>query len=82
MWEDGIPVTARDFVDAVKRALSSKFACTSVDVFFPICNARGFFNRTVRNFSKVGIRAIDSGTLGIELEKSNLYFLMILMYQC
>ncbi|MDR1890557.1 MAG: peptide ABC transporter substrate-binding protein [Puniceicoccales bacterium] len=82
MWSDGTPVTAEDFVYAVERALSSKFACTSVEVFFPIRNAREFFNRKIRNFSKVGIRAVDARTLVIELEKSNPYFLMTIMHQC
>ncbi|MDR2778841.1 MAG: peptide ABC transporter substrate-binding protein [Puniceicoccales bacterium] len=81
-WSDGTPITAQDFVYTVKRALSSKFACAAVDVFFPILNAREFFSRKVRNFSKVGIRAINARTLVIELEKSNPYFLTTLMHQC
>ncbi|MDR1232939.1 MAG: peptide ABC transporter substrate-binding protein [Puniceicoccales bacterium] len=82
IWSDGTPVTAGDFVYAVKRALSSKFACAAVDVFFPVLNAKAFFNRKIRNFSMVGIRAVNSRTLIIELEKSDPYFLITLMHQC
>ncbi|MDR0693185.1 MAG: peptide ABC transporter substrate-binding protein [Puniceicoccales bacterium] len=82
IWSDGTPVTAGDFVYAAKRALSSKFACAAVDVFFPILNAKEFFNREIRNFSMVGIRAINSRTLIIELEKSDPYFLITLMHPC
>ncbi|MDR2432708.1 MAG: peptide ABC transporter substrate-binding protein [Puniceicoccales bacterium] len=82
MWSNGTPVTAEDFVYAAKRALSSKFACAAVDVFFPVLNAKKFFNREIRNFSMVGIRAVNSRTLIIELEKNDPYFLVTLMHQC
>ncbi|MDR2776533.1 MAG: peptide ABC transporter substrate-binding protein [Puniceicoccales bacterium] len=82
IWSDGTPVTAGDFVYAAKRALSSKFACAAVDVFFPILNAKAFFDRKIRNFSMVGVRAISSRTLIIELEKGDPYFLTTLMHQC
>ncbi|MDR1413877.1 MAG: peptide ABC transporter substrate-binding protein [Puniceicoccales bacterium] len=81
-WSDGTPVTADDFVFAVKRALSSKFACASVEVFFSIKNAKEFFNREMRDFSKVGIHAINSRMLLIELESRNPHFMEILTHPC
>ncbi|MDR3144265.1 MAG: peptide ABC transporter substrate-binding protein [Puniceicoccales bacterium] len=81
-WSDGSSVVADDFVYSASRALTSKFACSSVEMFFPLRNARAFFNRQIRNFSKVGISAVTHRTLRIELEQSDPNFLTVLMHPC
>ncbi|MDR1595332.1 MAG: peptide ABC transporter substrate-binding protein [Puniceicoccales bacterium] len=81
-WSDGAPVVADDFVFAANRALSSQFACATVELFFNVKNAKDFFYRKIRDFSKVGIRAVNSRTLRIELEKKSPYFFAILMHPC
>jgi oligopeptide transport system substrate-binding protein len=81
-WSNGKPVTAKDFEFTVKRALSSQFACANVEMFFSVRNAKEFFYKRIRDFSKVGIKAINSRTLRIELEKNTPYFLTILMHPC
>jgi oligopeptide transport system substrate-binding protein len=82
VWSDGTPVLAEDFVFAVNRALSSKLSCSFVEMFFDVRNAKMFFDRKIRDFTKVGIVAINSRTLHIELQKSNPDFLTILMHPC
>lgn len=82
VWSNGKPVTAEDFVYSARRALSSKFMCPFAELFFPLKNARAFFNREIRDFSKVGITAIDSRTLRITLEEPTPHFLTILMHPC
>jgi oligopeptide transport system substrate-binding protein len=79
-WSDETPVAAEDFVYAARRALSSKFACTAIDIFLPVRNAKAFFERKIRDFAVVGIHAVNSKTLIIELERSHPYFLMMLMH--
>ena len=81
-WSDGSPVTAENFVFAVQRALSSRFACSNPELFFFVRNAREFFYRKIRDFSKVGITAINSRTLRIELAQCTPYFLNVLMHPC
>ncbi|MDR1401822.1 MAG: peptide ABC transporter substrate-binding protein [Puniceicoccales bacterium] len=81
-WSDGTPVTAEDFVFSAKRALSSRLICASVDMFFNLKNAKAFFSRTIRDFSRVGIHAINSRMLRIELEQCTPYFFEILMHPC
>lgn len=82
VWSNGKPVTAEDFVYSARRALSSKFMCPFAELFFPLKNARAFFNRDIRDFSKVGITAIDSRTLRITLEEPTPHFLTVLMHPC
>jgi oligopeptide transport system substrate-binding protein len=81
-WSDGSPVIADDFVYAAKRALSSKLSCAFVELFFPVRNAKAFFNKEIRDFSRIGICAVNSRTLRIELEERTPCFLMMLMHPC
>jgi oligopeptide transport system substrate-binding protein len=81
-WTDGKPVTADDFVYSARRALSSKMLCPFVELFFNIRNARPYFERRLRDFTKVGISATTSKTLHIELDSPNSAFLRNLMHPC
>lgn len=81
-WSNGDFVTAADFVYTVKRALSSRFRCTFVEMFFPIKNAKNFYEGRTRDFSKVGISAIDRHTLRIELDQPCSSFIYFVMQPC
>ncbi len=81
-WSNGDFVTADDFVFSIKRALSSRLGCSFVEMFFPIKNAKKFYKREIRDFSKVGVTAIDKHTLRIELEHPCSSFIYLVMQPC
>src|ERR1700730_4808136 len=74
-WSNGDPVTANDFVASWKRALSPETASEYASAFFPIRNAEAFNERTIKDFSAVGLKALDNQTLQVELENPTPYFL-------
>lgn len=66
-WSDGEPVTAEDFVYAFRRVLDPKTAAEYASVLYPIKNAEKV-NTGKAPVEDVGVHAIDSKTLVIELE--------------
>lgn len=68
-WSNGDPLTARDFVFGIHRALSPRLASEYAYVLFPIRNARAFNEGRLTDFSKVGVRAPDDRTLVITLAR-------------
>jgi oligopeptide transport system substrate-binding protein len=68
-WTDGKPLTAEDFVYSWKRLLAPETAAPSVPAFEAVVGAREFLNGKLKDFSKVGIKALDSKTLQIQLKK-------------
>lgn len=79
-WSDGSPVVAEDFVYSAKRALSPGSVCK--DLFFPLENARAFFDGEIESFAPVGIKALDSKILQITLEEPMPEFLSVLAHPC
>ncbi len=58
-WEDGTPITSKDYVDSMERQLSPKFANYRADGYFGsnlvLCNAENYFKQgrqTVESFYK------------------------------
>jgi oligopeptide transport system substrate-binding protein len=74
-WSNGDPVTANDFVASWKRALLPATASEYAYIFFPIRNAEAFNDGSIKDFSTVGVKALDSQTLQVELENPTPYFL-------
>ena len=79
-WSDGSPVVAEDFVYSARRALSPDSVCGSL--FFPLENARAFFDGEIESFAPVGIKALDSKVLQITLEEPVSELLSILAHPC
>ncbi|QYY35988.1 peptide ABC transporter substrate-binding protein [Ruficoccus sp. ZRK36] len=67
-WSNGDPVTAQDFAFSYERILSPAFAAEYAMLLFPIKNARAFNAGEVTDFSKVGVKALDTHTLELTLE--------------
>lgn len=67
-WSDGEPVTASDFVESYRRALSPATAAPKAELFFGVKNAREFLQGRLSEFSAVGFLAPDPRTLVVELE--------------
>jgi oligopeptide transport system substrate-binding protein len=79
-WSNGDPVTANDFLASWKRALLPATASEYAYIFFPIRNAEAFNEGSVKDFSAVGIKALDSQTLQVDLDNPTPYFLDLCCY--
>jgi oligopeptide transport system substrate-binding protein len=66
-WSDGTPVTADDFVFAMRRVLDPKTASYSAFLLFPLKNATAV-NAGKLPLSALGVEAPDPHTLVIRLE--------------
>jgi oligopeptide transport system substrate-binding protein len=66
-WSDGTPVTANDFVFALRREMNPATAAQYANVLYPIKNGEKVNKGTVP-VDQLGVRAPDAKTLVIELE--------------
>lgn len=74
-WSNGDPVTAHDFVRSWQRALSPETASDYASQLYPIVNAKAYSEEGLKDFSKVGVKALDSTTLEVTLENPTTFFL-------
>ncbi|HET9376518.1 MAG TPA: peptide ABC transporter substrate-binding protein [Chthoniobacterales bacterium] len=79
-WSNNEPVTANDFVESWKRTLSPETAAEYAYVMYHIKNAEAFNEGKIKDFSLVGVHALDVQTLRVELEDPTPYFLDLLAY--
>ncbi|MDR5001856.1 peptide ABC transporter substrate-binding protein [Brevibacillus parabrevis] len=75
-WSNGDPVTANDFAFAWLRVLNPKTASGSAYKYYPIKNARAFFEGKAKA-EDVGIKVLDEKTLQVTLENPTPYFLTL-----
>ncbi|MED4751916.1 peptide ABC transporter substrate-binding protein [Brevibacillus choshinensis] len=75
-WSNGDPVTANDFAFAWMRVLDPKTASGSAYKYYPIKNARAFFQGKAAA-QDVGIKVVDDKTLEVTLENPTPYFLTL-----
>jgi oligopeptide transport system substrate-binding protein len=77
-WSDGSPITAADFEESWKAALTPAYSSANTNLFYFIKNAKkAVFGKV--SLEQVGIHAIDDKTLVVELEQPNHNFLKILI---
>ncbi len=74
-WSNGDPVTAGDFVHSIQRALTPALAAPKAALFFPLKNARAFYQGRRADFSAVGVRATGEHQLELTLEEPTADFL-------
>ncbi|UPA28329.1 MAG: peptide ABC transporter substrate-binding protein [Verrucomicrobiota bacterium] len=79
-WSNGDPVVAGDFVNAVRRGLSTNLGSPWAELYFVLLNAQRYYNDEVTDFSKVGIEAVNSRTLKLTLEEPIDYLPSLLMH--
>lgn len=72
-WSDGSPVVAGDFVASLRRALSPDSQSPYAFLLYPILNARAVVVGE-QPVSALGVQALDSKTLEIELHSPTDYF--------
>ncbi len=76
-WSNGDPVTARDFAYSIERVLSPTLAAPKASLFFALKNAREFYAGREKDFSSVGVRALDDHRLELTLHEATADFLAI-----
>ncbi|HET7536638.1 MAG TPA: peptide ABC transporter substrate-binding protein, partial [Candidatus Didemnitutus sp.] len=68
VWSNGDPVTARDFVYTIHRALTPALAAPKAPLFFVLKNAEAFYRGKIADSSSLGATAVDDRTLVLALE--------------
>jgi oligopeptide transport system substrate-binding protein len=74
-WSDGTPVTADDFVFALRRILDPAEAAEYASLLYTIKNARALNEGAIEGMDQLGVRALDPKTLEITLESPTPYFI-------
>jgi oligopeptide transport system substrate-binding protein len=74
-WSDGTPVTADDFVFALRRILDPAEAAEYASLLYTIKNAKPLNEGALEGMDQLGVRALDPKTLEITLESPTPYFL-------
>jgi oligopeptide transport system substrate-binding protein len=68
-WSNGDPVTARDYVWAYRRMLTASLGAEYASMLFCLRHGEAFHQGRIRDFSEVGVRAVDDHTLELSLER-------------
>jgi oligopeptide transport system substrate-binding protein len=74
-WADGTPVTADDFVFALRRILDPAEAAEYASLLYTIKNAKLLNEGALEGMDQLGVRALDSKKLEITLESPTPYFI-------
>jgi oligopeptide transport system substrate-binding protein len=80
-WSNGDPVTADDFVFSMERILSPLLASEYAYMLAPIKGAEDYTAGKIKNFSDVGVRALDPHTLQLTLARPTPYLLALAAHQ-
>lgn len=74
-WSDGAPVTADDFVFAMRRLLAPETAAKYASILYTLKNAKALNEGAMDDMSSLGVKAVDDKTLEITLEYPAPYFI-------
>ena len=77
-WSNGDPHNAHDYVWSWWRALQPALGNLYAYMYFPIDNAREYYEGSITNFDQVGVKALDDHTLQVRLKNPTPYFLQLL----
>jgi oligopeptide transport system substrate-binding protein len=80
VWSDDVPVTADDYVFSFQRIANPKTAAQYVSILYPIRNMQRAAEGKVKP-EEIGIKALDSHTLQIEMLYQTPYIHQLLMHQ-
>src|SRR5690606_33071126 len=68
MWSNGDPVTAHDFVRSYQRILTPALAAEYAYKFNAVIGAEEYRAGTLKDFSQVGLKALNDHTLEVRLK--------------
>lgn len=73
-WSDGVPLKAQHFVDSWERLLNPKTASEYAYFLFDLVGAQEYNEGKQKDFSKVGVKAVNDSTLVVTLNKKAAFF--------
>lgn len=76
-WTDGKQLKAQDFVQSWKRLLSPDFSANYAYLLFDIVNAEAFSQGKIKDFSAVGVKALNDFTLEVQLRSPIAYWIWL-----
>ena len=79
-WSNGRQVTAQDFVYSWRRGLEPETASRNAQQLWFIKGAKEYNSGELKDFSKVGVRAVDDLTLEVELVSPTPFFPYVVAY--
>jgi oligopeptide transport system substrate-binding protein len=79
-WSNGDPVTAGDFLYALRRAVAPATASRYAFILFPIANAEEIASGKVADPTRLGVAAPDDRTVVFTLKAPTPYFLGLLTH--
>ena len=79
-WSNGAPVTADDFVWSWKRILTASLGSQYPDMLYYLVGAYEYHNGQIDNFDEVGVKAIDTHTLKVNLKNPTPFFIGLLSH--
>jgi oligopeptide transport system substrate-binding protein len=77
-WSNGDPHNAHDYVWSWWRALQPALGNLYAYMYFPIANAKAYYDGEISDFSQVGVKALDDYVLQVTLTEPIPYFLQLL----
>ncbi|MCB0393346.1 MAG: peptide ABC transporter substrate-binding protein [Bdellovibrionales bacterium] len=82
MWNDGVELVAQHVVDGWERLLRPTTASEYAYYLFAVNGARDYNSGKIKDFSKVGVKALDKYTLEVNLDSPRSYFPKMLTHHC
>ena len=79
-WSNGDPVTADDFVWSWKRILTASLGSQYPDMLYYLVGAYEYHNGQIDNFDEVGVKALDTHTLKVNLKNPTPFFIGLLSH--
>jgi oligopeptide transport system substrate-binding protein len=76
-WSDGVPLKAKDFVYSWKRLLTPGTAAAYAYLLYDVQGAEAFSKGVSKDFSKVGVKAVNDTTLQVKLSRPIAYWIDI-----
>ena len=77
-WSNGDLHNAHDYVWSWWRALQPALGNLYAYMYFPIANAKAYYDGEISDFSQVGVKALDDYVLQVTLTEPIPYFLQLL----
>ena len=79
-WTDGVEFKAQHVAEAWQRLLAPETASSYAYFLFNIKNSKDFNAGKIKNFSEVGVQAVNDYELKVTLEQSQVFFPKILAH--
>jgi len=79
-WSNGDPVTADDFVWSWKRILTASLGSQYPDMLYYLVGAYEYHNGQIDSFDEVGVKALDTHTLKVNLKNPTPFFIGLLSH--